>query len=167
MISIAATPPGTSGAAGQEALLYPVMLMAEIEVGRITMLMGLYPVTGDSLRLTLCEDIFPAMATNNEFTGEAFDFRLHFKLIIKNDVEPTTASPEVSGETMHAPAVFWSITPATTSMATSSCLLAWILAKTSPLLSPRRAAPHRLPRNSNRKSRPNGPKASNRLNTIF
>ena len=91
-------------AAGQEALLYPVMLMAEIEVGRITMLMGLYPVTGDSLRLTLCEDIFPAMETNNEFTGEAFDFRLHFKLIIKNDVEPTTASPEVSGETMHAPA---------------------------------------------------------------
>ena len=91
-------------AAGQEVLLYPVMLMVEIEVGRITMLLGLYPVTGDSLRLTLCEDVFPAMARNNEFTGKAFDFKLHFKLILKNDVNPTTASPEIEGETMHAPA---------------------------------------------------------------
>ena len=91
-------------AAGQEALIYPVKLMAEIKTDNVVLYMGMYDVSGDALRLTLCEDILPALNANGRFTGRSFDFELRFKLVLHNAVNPTTASPEIRTGTFHAPA---------------------------------------------------------------
>ncbi len=90
-------------AAGQEVLIYPVKLMAEIKTNNVILFMGMYDVSGDTLRLTLCEDILPALNANGRFTGKSFDFELRFKLVLHNAVNPTAASPEIRTGTFGAP----------------------------------------------------------------
>ena len=90
-------------AAGQEAVLYPTALLAQIETEGESHVIGTYALA-KSVTLTLQKDILPALTAHRAFTGEAFVFRLRFYIAAETGGTPTLLSGGTYSKQLHCPA---------------------------------------------------------------
>ncbi len=91
-------------AAGEGWVTYETLLLAEIETGGVTVVVGAYPVTAPSLTLTLARDLLPALVRTGLYTHAAFTYRLKFSIVLNTPGNYTYASDTAALPPLSCPA---------------------------------------------------------------
>ena len=91
-------------AAGQEAMLYPVVWLVQVVTADGAADAGAFAVTDAAITVTMCGDVLPALVAAGRYTAEAFSFTLRFFAALDMDGACSPLSPAAESKVFQCPA---------------------------------------------------------------